>query len=75
MGQGFLFRGGSFGSRISMVERDAQEKGKGLVLKAHRVLYHSTLGSRVIKKKRKRGGVRTVLDKRDRRKCVHLRMR
>ena len=27
----------------------------GLVLKAHRLLYHSTLGSRVIKKKKREG--------------------
>ena len=27
----------------------------GLVLKAHRLLYHSTLGLRVIKKKKRRG--------------------
>jgi hypothetical protein len=27
----------------------------GLVFKAHRLLYHSTLGSRVIKKKKKYG--------------------
>ena len=31
--------------------RDARFRG-GLVLKAHRLLYHSTLGSRVIKKKK-----------------------
>ena len=30
----------------------------GLVFKAHRLLYHSSLGSRVTKKKRKKGRVR-----------------
>jgi len=28
----------------------------GLVVKAHRLLYHSTLGLRLIKKKKKKGG-------------------
>ena len=31
--------------------------GGGLVFKAHRLLYHSTLGLRVIKKKKKKGEI------------------
>ena len=46
-------------------ERDAQAPdlsggGAGLVFKAHRWLYHSTLGSRVIKKRRCRECLRSV---------------
>ena len=45
----------------------------GSVFKAHRILYHSTLGWRVIKKKKVMGGVPSasvVLDHQPRRACV-----
>ena len=35
--------------------RDVERFRTGLVFKAHRLVYRSTLGSRVIKKKKKRG--------------------
>ena len=38
------------------VRRNAKRFRGGLVFKAHRLLYHLTLGSRVKEKKRKRGG-------------------
>ena len=38
--------------------RNAERLRGGLVFKAHRLLYHSTLGSRVIKKKKKKSGTR-----------------
>ena len=34
-------------------EQNVERFREGLVFKAHRLLYHSTLGSRVIKKKKK----------------------
>ena len=34
----------------------------GLVFKAHRLVYHSTLGSRVIKKKKNKYGTLVVID-------------
>ena len=36
-----------------MLDRNVERFRGGLVFKAHRLLYHSTLGSRVIKKKKK----------------------
>ena len=67
---GFRFRVPGFGSRVSDVpaavravqfsiqeqlpSRHVERFRGGLVFKAHRLLYHSTLGSRVIKKRKKR---------------------
>jgi len=39
---------------FKLLHRNVQRFRGGLVFKAHRLLYHSTLGSRVIKKKKKR---------------------
>jgi len=39
-----------------LLYRNAQRCRRGLVFKARRLLYHSTLGWRVIKKKEKRWG-------------------
>jgi len=39
------------------MDADVQRFPAGLVFKAHRLLYHSTRGSRVIKKKEKSSGV------------------
>jgi hypothetical protein len=55
---------GTFGVQFSISEqllsRNVERFRGGLVVKAHRSLYHSTLGSRVMKKKNKylRGGSR-----------------
>jgi len=38
------------------LHRNMQRFGGGLVFKAHRLLYHSTLGLRVIKKTRRQAG-------------------
>jgi len=45
-----------WGRRDSPRGRNVQRFRGGLVFKAHRLLYHATLGSRVIKKKKKAGG-------------------
>ena len=42
--------------RESGVSRNVKRFRAGLVFKAHRRLYHSTLGSRVIKRKKKKSG-------------------
>jgi len=39
-----------FSIQEQLLYRDVQQFRGGLVLKAHRLLYHSTLGLRVIKK-------------------------
>ena len=50
------------GSRDGQVREgcDVQRFHEGLVFKAHRLLYHSALGSRVIKKKGGHAGARHV---------------
>ena len=65
---GALFATGEGGARGSEVEerhlpaiqeqlllRNVKRFGEGLVFKAHRLAYHSTLGSGIIKKKTSRG--------------------
>jgi len=47
-----VFRVNGVGERVGGAERRRLARG-GLVFKAHRLVYHSTLGSRVIKKKKK----------------------
>jgi len=44
------------GRMAQLLYRNVQRFRGGLVFKANRLLYHSTLGVRVIKKKKKRGG-------------------
>jgi len=44
-----------FSIQEQLLYRNVQRFRGGLVFKAHRLLYHSTLGSRVIKKKKKTG--------------------
>ena len=41
-------------SRVQLLHRNVKRFRGGLVFKAHRLLYHSTLGLRVIKKKKKK---------------------
>jgi hypothetical protein len=42
-----------FSIQEQQLRRNVKRFWRGLVFKAHRLLYHSTLGSRVIKKKKK----------------------
>jgi len=44
-----------------LLHRNVQRFRGGLVFKAHRLLYHSTLGLRVIKKRRRSDAVQDVL--------------
>ena len=57
-------RFGTEGLRVEgkgLLRRIVRRFRGGLVFKTHRLLYHSTLGSRAIKKKKKReGGVRVA---------------
>ena len=50
------------GPARTCIESNKGEEEPGLVLKAHRRVYHSTLGSRVIKKKKNLDGVPGALD-------------
>jgi len=43
-----------FSIQEQLLRRNVKRFQGGLVLKAHRLVYHSTLGWRVIKKKRRR---------------------
>ena len=43
----------SFSAVLHLLDRNVNRFRGGLVFKAHRLLYHSTLGLRVIKKKKK----------------------
>jgi len=52
---GLGFRVSGFGLKRGTLGRNVKRFRGGLVLKAHRLLYHSTLGSRVIKKKKVQG--------------------
>ena len=58
---GTLRKPGSGKQGEGVLHRNVQRFRGGLVFKAHRILYHSTLGLRVIKKKKKKvtepGGV------------------
>ena len=54
-------RGGLGGLEEQLLRRNVKRFRGGLVFKAHRLLYHSTLGLRVIKKKRRRSGRLTTL--------------
>ena len=54
-------RGAHQGTVVQLLHRNVKRFRGGLVFKAHRWLYPSTLGSRVIKKKkRKNGGARSL---------------
>jgi len=50
-----VFRPGA--GQEQLLIRNVKRFRGGLVFKAHRLFYHSTLGSRVIKKKKKEVGV------------------
>ena len=43
-----------------LLRRNVKRFRGGLVFKAHRLVYHSTLGWRIIKKKKKKSGVRAA---------------
>jgi len=49
-----LYRSVQFSIKEQLLSRDVKRFRGGLVFKADRLLYHSTLGLRVIKKKKKR---------------------
>ena len=55
--------------RVSGVRRNVKQFRGGLVFKAHTLLYHSTLGWRVIKKKKGVRDVAEVGDESVREKC------
>ena len=52
--------------------RNVQRFRGGLALKAHRLVYHSTLGSRVVKKKRRRAPALAVIYHRFIRDCTGI---
>ena len=43
-----------------LLSRNVEQFRKGLVFKAHRLLHHSTLGSRVVKKKKTSASMRAA---------------
>ena len=58
-----------------MISRNVKRFRREIVFKANRLLYHSTLGSRVIKKKKKYRRVREVQDDETARPVEALAMR
>jgi len=48
----FLYGTGFSPAPEQLLSRNVERFRRGLVLKVHRLLYHSTLGSRVFKKKK-----------------------
>ena len=65
-----LYRAVQFSISAQLLSKNVERFRGGLVFKAHRLLYHSTLGSRVITKKKKEkkveGGVRVFKRARER---------
>ena len=46
------YKMGDMVMEVQLLHRNVQRFRGGLVFKAHRLVYHSTLGSRVIKRKK-----------------------
>ena len=56
-----------YSSQLKNNYRKVQRFRGGLVLKARRLLYHSTLGLRVIKKKKEKGALNVIFEQGKRR--------